>query len=99
MFYVKLVISYQVIAEFSQKMMFFGLSLIYIDISTFKFVCSYCVVMFFRPVTLPIPVVVLQNVTNNICLVCHESDKYAFLVILTSLGSMRQGEAEPPTLK
>ena len=75
-------------------MMFFGLFLIYINISTFKFVRSYGVVTSFCLVTLPIPAVVLQNVTNKIYLVGHESEKYDFLVMLKSLGSMRQGEAE-----
>ena len=45
------------------------------------------------PVTLPIPVVVLQNVTN-ICLVCVKREKYALMVTLIPLGSMRQGQAK-----
>ena len=35
-----------------------------------------------------------QNVTNKSSLVCVKSEKYAFWVILSSLGSMWQGEAE-----
>ena len=36
-----------------------------------------------------IPAVRSQNVTNKSCLVCVKSEKYAFLVTLRFLGSMR----------
>ena len=52
------------------------------------------------PVMLPIPAVLSQNVTNKSCLVCTESEKYAFLVNLRPLlGSMRRGQAELCSLR
>ena len=39
-----------------------------------------------------------QNVTNRSFLVCVKSGKYAFLITLRLLGSMRQGEAKLCTL-
>jgi len=49
-------------------------------------VCPVC------PVTLPIPAVAKQNVTDKSCLVCDKSEKYAFLVTLTPLGLIRRGQ-------
>ena len=47
-----------------------------------------------HPITLPISADVKQNVNNKIFLVCIKSEKYAFLVTLRLLGSMRQAEAD-----
>ena len=51
------------------------------------------------PVTLPISEVVSQTVTNKSYVVCVKSEKYAFLLTLRPLGSMRPGEAELHTLQ
>jgi len=37
------------------------------------------------------------DVTNKSCLICDKSEKYAFLVTLRSLVSMRRGEVEVRT--
>ena len=42
-----------------------------------------------------IPAVVSQSVTNKSCLVCVKSRKYASLETRRSLGSMRNGKADP----
>ena len=41
----------------------------------------------------PIPAVVSKNGNDKSCLVCVKSEKYAFLVTLRPLWSMREGEA------
>ena len=47
---------------------------------------------------LPIPEIVSQNDNDKSCLECIKKKKYAFLVTLRPLGSMRQGEAKLCTL-
>ena len=47
----------------------------------------------------PNPAVVSQNITNESCLACVMSEKYVVCVTLRPPGSMRQGEAELPTLQ
>ena len=71
---------------------------IYITISTFTSIrpSSECLSGTF---TLPIPSFVLQNVIGKSCLVCVESEKYAFLVYHSqTLRSMMQGETKLRTL-
>ena len=41
----------------------------------------------------PIPAIVCQNFTNKSCLVYVENEKYAFLVTLRPLRSMRRNKA------
>ena len=64
---------------------------VYITISTFTSVRLSGVI---RPSSrhtfrFPIPAVVSQNVSNNSCLACVQSEKYSFWFTLRSLGSIR----------
>ena len=55
---------------------------------------SFSPIFPFCHITLPIPAITSQNVTNESCLECVKSEKYAFFVTFGPLRSMRQGEAE-----
>ena len=49
-------------------------------------------------VTLSIPAILLQNITNKSCVACYKNEKNTFSVTLRLRGSMRQGKAELRTL-
>ena len=47
----------------------------------------------------PILAVISQNVNNKSCLLCVQSEKYAFWVTLRPVGSMKQAEAKIHALR
>ena len=67
---------------------------LYVCVSFHMYVCMDVTHSFFS-----ILAIVSQNVNNESCLACVKSERYVIWVTLRPLGSMRQGEAELPTLQ